>query len=70
MHPTDVKIRRTLAVIHAAIANPEPLPLREANDHAAALLDELDPWTQRRGVAELTLALRALNRVLASNDRG
>lgn len=72
--PLDAKIRGTLAVIRAAIANPAPLPLREANERVAALVDELDPWTlrpdERRNIVELTLALRALKSVLASNDHG
>ena len=69
----DSKIRRTLDVIRVAIANPEPRPLSEANASAAELLDEIDPWTlrpdERRDVAQLTLALRALRDALASNDR-
>jgi hypothetical protein len=68
MQPLDHKIRHALAVVHAAIENPGERPLREANAHAADLLDDLDPWTlrpsERHEVAELTRALRTLRRVL------
>jgi hypothetical protein len=73
MQPLEMKIRHTLAIVHAAIRNPDAHPLREANASAAALLEELDPWTlgpdERRDVADLALALRTLHGVLASNDR-
>ena len=74
MQPLATKIRNTLAVVQAAIRDPAEHPLREANTHAAALLDELDPWTlqpgERREIAELTDALRRLRLVLASDGRG
>ncbi len=70
----EARIRRTLAIVQAAIDNPAEHPLREANARAAELLDELDPWTmqptERREIAELTSALRTLRQVLACNDGG
>jgi hypothetical protein len=70
----EARIRRTLAIVRAAIDNPAEHPLREANARAAELLDDLDPWTmqpgERREIEELALALRTLRVALASNDRG
>ena len=71
--PLEAKIRRTLAVVRAALQNPNVHPLREVNASAIELLDEIDPWTllpqERSDLADLTLALRRLRYALASNDR-
>jgi hypothetical protein len=64
------KIDRALAFVHAAIEDPRDEPLRDANRHAAEVLDELDGFALRpelRGeVAQLTTALRTLRQVLAT----
>ena len=64
------KIDRALAFVHAAIEDPSDEPLRGANAHAAEVLDELDSFTVRpelRGeVTQLTIALRTLKQVLAT----
>ncbi len=59
-----------LALVHAAIEDPSDTSVRDANQHAADLLDELDPWALRpelrREVTQVTLALRALRHVLST----
>jgi hypothetical protein len=62
------KIDRALAFVHAAIEDPTDQPLRDANQHAAEVLDELDTFILRpelRGeVAQLTVALKTLKHIL------
>ncbi len=62
------KIDRALAFVHAAIEDPSDAPLRDANQHAAEVLEALDTFAMRpelRGeVTQLTLALQTLKQVL------
>jgi len=62
------KIHRALAFVHAAIEDPTDEPLRDANQHAAEVLEELDRFAVRpelRGeVVQLTVALQTLKHVL------
>ncbi len=62
------KIDRALAFVHAAIEDPTDAPLRDANQHAAEVLEDLDTFAIRpelRGeVAQLTIALQTLKKIL------
>lgn len=73
MSVLQAKINRALAFVHAAIEDPREEPLRHANQHAAEVLDEIDVFAMqpelRSEVAHLTIALRTLHQVLATQTR-
>jgi hypothetical protein len=64
MNVLSTKIRRALHSVEVAIADPADESLRDANRHAAEVLDDLDVFTLRPEVRhelnELTSALRTL----------
>jgi hypothetical protein len=70
MQLLKARLHRALAFVHAAIDDPTDEPLRCANLHAAEVLDAWHSWTVRPElrdeVAQLTLALRTLRQVLAT----
>ncbi|MCU1276601.1 MAG: hypothetical protein JWM53_147 [bacterium] len=72
MNVLKTKIYRALALVHAAIEDPTDEPLRDANRHAAEVLEDLDVFNLRPElrceVTQLTAALRTLRQVLATQS--